>query len=238
MPLIPPTVNDLTYDVVEPMLRERIPQVAPEWTDHNNSDPGITLIQLFEHLSEQLGYRLNRVPEKTYVEFLKLVGVQLAPARAAETRMAFSLRDPGVAQSVLVPAGTRIKGKSPGGASPVFETDRDLDVLPVQLAAIATAQGDILDINAPGETGPTAAAVDPATYMAERFSLAWDGKTPKLKDMPGDPVPLFFQPEEAGHRELYLGLAFNQTRSAGFLGSRASLHLQLDGDEEPDPDAV
>jgi hypothetical protein len=65
MPLIPPTVDDLRYDTVEPMLRERIPLVAPEWTDHNETDPGIALIQLFAHLTEQLGYRLNRVPDKT-----------------------------------------------------------------------------------------------------------------------------------------------------------------------------
>jgi hypothetical protein len=237
MPLIPPTVDDLTYKVVEPMLRERIAQVAPEWTDHNTSDPGIMLIQLFAHLSEQLGYRLNRVPDKTYVEFLKLVGVQLTPARAAETLIAFTLADPATTSAVLIPAGTRIKGKGRGGASPVFETDSDLDVLPVQLAAIATARGDLMNINGAGEAGPTALGIDPATYMAERFSLAWDGKAPKLKDMPSKPVPVFFQPEEPLHRELSLGLAFNQIRSAGFLGSRASLHVQLDGDEEPDPDA-
>ena len=71
MPLTPPRLDDLDYATVETMLRERIPLVAPEWTDHNDSDPGIALIQLFAHLAEQVGYRLNRVPEKTYVEFLQ-----------------------------------------------------------------------------------------------------------------------------------------------------------------------
>ncbi|WP_374298314.1 putative baseplate assembly protein [Paracoccus sp. (in: a-proteobacteria)] len=237
MPLTPPIVADLTFATVEPMLRERIPIVAPEWTDHNLSDPGITLIQLFAHLSEQLGYRLNRVPEKTYVEFLRLVGVTLAPARAAETRIAFTLVKPGEAQGVLVPSGSRIKGKGPGGAAPVFETDRDLDILPAQLAALVTARDELLDINSAGDKGPTDKNEDPVAYVDERFSLAWDGKKPKLKDMPLQPVGLFLRPEEETHRVLYLGLAFNQIRSAGFLGARASLHLQLDGDEEADPDS-
>lgn len=237
MPLTPPTVADLTYATVEPMLRERIPLVAPEWTDHNASDPGIAMIQLFAHLAEQLGYRLNRVPEKTYIEFLRLVGVTLAPARAARTRIAFSLAKPGEAQAVLVPAGSRINGKGPGGAAPVFETDQDLDVLPAQLAALVTTRGELLDINDAGDVGPTAVNGDPVAYVDERFSLAWDGKKPKLKDMPLQPVGLFLKPEEKSHRTLYLGLAFNQIRSAGFLGARASLHLELEGNEEAEPDA-
>ena len=237
MPLTPPIVADLTFATVEPMLRERIPIVAPEWTDHNASDPGIAMIQLFAHLSEQLGYRLNRVPEKTYIEFLKLVGVTLAPARAAQTRIAFTLAKPADAQGVLVPARSRINGSGPGGTAPAFETDRDLDVLPAQLAALVTTRGALLDINAPADVGPTAENGDPVSYVDQRFSLAWDGKKPKLKDMPLQPVGLFLTPEEETHRALYLGLAFNQIRSAGFIGARASLHLQLDGDEEADPDS-
>ena len=237
MPLIPPIVADLTYATVEPMLRERIPLVAPEWTDHNASDPGIAMIQLFAHLSEQLGYRLNRVPEKTYVEFLKLAGVTLTPAKAAETRIAFTLAKPAEASVVLVPAGSRINGKGPGGAAPVFETDRDLDVLPAQVAALLTTRADPRNINGPGDTGPAAMGIDPVTYVDDRFSLVWDGKKPKLKDLPLQPLGLFLRPEESTHRVLCIGLAFNQIRSAGFLGARANLHLQIDGDEEPDPDS-
>ena len=52
MPVGPPRLDDLDYAKIEAMLRTRIPVVAPEWTDHNDSDPGITLIQLFAHLAE------------------------------------------------------------------------------------------------------------------------------------------------------------------------------------------
>ena len=237
MPLVSPNLADLDFASIERMLRARIPAVAPEWTDHNDSDPGIALIQLFAWLGEQVGYRLNQVPEKSYIEFLKLVGVRLAPAAAAQTLMTFLLTKPERADGVLVPAASRITAKGPASPPPVFETDTPLDVIPAQLAAIVTAHDGLLDINGPGETGPTAAGDDPKAYVAERLSIAWDGKTPKLKTMPVQPVPLFFKPSEFSHQTLYIALAFNQSRAAGFLGARATLGLQIDSDEQPEVDA-
>ena len=236
MALIPPRLDDLDHATVEAALRSRIPVVAPEWTDHNDSDPGITLIQLFAHLAEMVGYRLNRVPEKAYVEFLKLVGVRLRPAAAARTLMAFTLARPARAEALLLPAGTRITAKGGSGAPPVFETDLPLDVLPVQLAALITARHGLLDLNGPGETGP-AGGESPQAYIDQRFSIAWDGKAPKLKDLPTQPLPLFHKPSESTHRLLFIALAFNQSVAAGFKGARAALHLQLDDDEQPDADA-
>lgn len=237
MPITPPRLDDLDYATIESMLRTRIPVVAPEWTDHNESDPGITLIQLFAHLAEQVGYRLNRVPDKTYVELLKLVGVQLRASVAASALMAFFLTRPERATAVLVPAGTRIKGDGATGEPVNFETDRGLDIVPAQVAAVITTRGELTTINGTGETGPSAVpGSDPDAYVAQRFSIAWDGKTPKLKDMPTQPVSVFARPSEATHTTLYFGLHFNQSVAAGFKGARASLHLQIDNDEHPEPD--
>ena len=236
MPLISPQLDDLDYASVEAMLRERIPLVAPEWTDHNDSDPGIAMVQLFAHLAEHLGYRLNRVPEKSYVEFLRLVGVQVAPAVAARTRLALSLSKPANAEAITVPAYSQIKAKS-GDPPPTFETDQVLDVLPAQIAALITTQGGLQNINAEGETGPTDAGSDPETYVEERYTLAWDGKSPKLKDLVTDPVRLFMAKPEQKHTTLFVGLAFNRSPAAGFRTARATLHLQLDQDEEPQPDS-
>ena len=46
MPIESPQLDDLRYERVEEELRLRIPVHTDEWTDHNDSDPGITLIQL------------------------------------------------------------------------------------------------------------------------------------------------------------------------------------------------
>ena len=85
MPIESPQLDDLRFDRTVEELVRRIPVYAPEWTDHNASDPGISLIQLFAYLAEQVGYRLNRVPEKNHIELLKLLGVRLQPgARGAD----------------------------------------------------------------------------------------------------------------------------------------------------------
>src|SRR5215475_2973554 len=73
MPLQLPNLDDRRYaDLVEE-ARTLIPTYAPEWTNHNPSDPGITLIELFAFLSEMLLYRLNRVTAANILSFLKLL---------------------------------------------------------------------------------------------------------------------------------------------------------------------
>jgi predicted phage baseplate assembly protein len=108
VPLVPPQLDDLSFSTVAELLRRQIPLYAPEWTDHNDSDPGITLIQLFAHLAEMIGYRLNQVPDKTYVEFLKLIGVRVRPAEAARTWLTFLLGKPETTQTVLALQNARM----------------------------------------------------------------------------------------------------------------------------------
>src|SRR5690348_16342469 len=73
MPLPLPNLDNLTWDDLTQEARTRIPGAAPEWTDFNPSDPGITLIELFAYHVEALLYRLNRVRRKHHYEFLRLV---------------------------------------------------------------------------------------------------------------------------------------------------------------------
>jgi hypothetical protein len=73
MPLQLPNLDDRTYDDLVEEARSLIPTYAPEWTNHNPSDPGITLIELFAYLTELLIYRLNRVTDANVVSFLRLL---------------------------------------------------------------------------------------------------------------------------------------------------------------------
>ena len=92
MPLPEPNLDDLRFqeDLVDE-ARRRIVRYCPEWTDYNVSDPGITLIELFAWMTEMMVYRLNRVPEKSYVKFMELLGVQLQPASSARAELTFRL---------------------------------------------------------------------------------------------------------------------------------------------------
>src|SRR5215813_1439577 len=68
-------LDDRTYaDLVQEALL-MLPRYAPEWTNHNPSDPGITLIELLAYFTEMLIYRLNRVTRENKVRFLQLLRV-------------------------------------------------------------------------------------------------------------------------------------------------------------------
>lgn len=73
MPLSLPNLDDLRWEDLTKEGRALIPAWAPEWTNHNPSDPGITLMELLAYFGERLMYQLNRVGDKNYVQFLQLI---------------------------------------------------------------------------------------------------------------------------------------------------------------------
>ena len=73
MPLDLPNLDDLTWQQLSEEGRSLIPGWAPEWTNHNAADPGITLVELFAYHSEILIYRLNRISAANVRAFLRLI---------------------------------------------------------------------------------------------------------------------------------------------------------------------
>ena len=73
MPLQIPVLDDRRFADLFTEARSLIPTYAPEWTNHNPTDPGITLVELFAHLTEMLIYRLDRVTTANTVAFLNLL---------------------------------------------------------------------------------------------------------------------------------------------------------------------
>src|SRR6266849_5966721 len=94
MPLPTPNLDDRTFQDILDEARRRIPQYCPEWTDHNLSDPGVTLLELFAWMTDLLLYRLNRVPEKNYIRFMDLIGIRLQGATPARAPVTFWLSAP------------------------------------------------------------------------------------------------------------------------------------------------
>src|SRR5580765_6174544 len=107
MALPVPNLDDRRFQDLVDDAKRLVQQKCPEWTDHNVSDPGVTLIELFAWMTEQLLYRLNRVPDKNYVKFLDLIGVRLFPPTAARAHLTFWLSSP--REEVLtIPAETEV----------------------------------------------------------------------------------------------------------------------------------
>jgi hypothetical protein len=117
-----PNLDDRTFTQLVSEARRHIEQTCPEWTDLSPHDPGMTLVEVFAHLTEVLIYRLNRLPDKAYLAFLGLLGVQRRAPVAASVVLELT-RDKDDAEQV-VPAGTRVGAGGGGGKdAPVFVTD-------------------------------------------------------------------------------------------------------------------
>jgi predicted phage baseplate assembly protein len=141
MPLPVTNLDDLTFDSLKSELRRRIPAYTPEWTDFNESDPGIALIELFAWLADILVYRINKIPDNAYVKFLQLIDIQLDLPVPAEAYLTFTLVSKDLPNAVPVPGGTRV-GLSSASATPViFETADNLYACGASLAAVQTYDG-------------------------------------------------------------------------------------------------
>jgi hypothetical protein len=123
MTLPVPNLDDRTFtDLVDEAL-DRAGRTYPEWTDRSVHDPGVALVEVFAHLTEVMLYRLNRLPEKAYVEFLNLLGVQRHPPAAAWVSLTFTPNPAGTdARPFVVPAGTQVAAARGANTQPVVFT--------------------------------------------------------------------------------------------------------------------
>lgn len=143
MSLPTPNLDDLRFqrDLVDE-ARRRIIRYCPEWTDYNLSDPGITLIELFAWMTELLTYRLNRVPDKNYIKFLELLGLQLQPASSARVELTFRLSTPFPISAedttvAVVPQGVEVATRATDEEREIiFTTDSRLAILPPKLTQL------------------------------------------------------------------------------------------------------
>jgi predicted phage baseplate assembly protein len=158
MTLPAPNLDDRRFqelvDEAKRMVQKRWPEWTG-WTDHNVSDPGVTLIETFAYMVDQLLYRLNRVPDRTYVKLLDLIGLRLYAPTGAVAPVTFWLSAPQPV-TTTVPAGTEVgTERTETMESVVFRTMADLDVVSCRLAAAGSAPAaggytDLTDVLAAG----------------------------------------------------------------------------------------
>ncbi|MCU1693848.1 MAG: Baseplate family protein [Frankiales bacterium] len=138
MALPVPDLDDRRFQDLVDDAKRMVQQRCPEWSDHNVSDPGVTLIETFAFMVDQLLYRLNRVPDRLYTTFLELVGVSLYPACAASADLTFWLSAP-LPEPVTVPQATEVASlRGPEDDAVVFATTGPLALAPRRLAHLAT----------------------------------------------------------------------------------------------------
>jgi predicted phage baseplate assembly protein len=194
-------LDDRRFQDLVNEARLRITGACPEWTEHNVSDPGITLIELFAWMTEMLTYRLNRVPDKLHVALLELLGLTLEPPSAAKTGVRFRLAalpdEPVAISAEETEVGTL---RTASEESVVFRPIEDFTIPAIRSAAYVVRRG--------GRAKDVGAADGTARPQGEdRFPF---GSPPA----PGDALYVGFE-EPIGRLLMRLDIDCSQARGVG-----------------------
>lgn len=147
MALPSPNLDDRRFQDLVDDAKRFIQQRCPEWTDHNVTDPGVTLIEAFAQMTDSLLYRLNRVPDRVYGKFLDFVGMRLLPPSPARTEVTFWLSAPAQVP-ISIAVGTRVATLRQVDEAPVvFSVDAPLSIVPCSLRSLVTQRsgGEVVD---------------------------------------------------------------------------------------------
>ncbi|NLT55652.1 MAG: putative baseplate assembly protein [Actinomycetales bacterium] len=140
MSLPAPHLDDRRFQDIVDEAKKLIPRYCPQWTDHNVSDPGVALIELFAWMTEMILYRVNQVPDRLYVKFLELVGIELFSASPARTDVVFELAAPPT-EPLRIPTGTQVATDSDDDPV-VFMTEEPLVCVSPTMTACLTRTAD------------------------------------------------------------------------------------------------
>jgi predicted phage baseplate assembly protein len=134
-------LDDRSFQSLVDEAKRMIPQLCPEWTNHNLSDPGVALIELFAWMTETTLFRLNQVPDVFYTRMLNLLGFEHFPASAARADLTFfcSVADD---RAVTIPAGTEVSTVGAIGETRVFTTLEDGLIVSPRLISALTSTGE------------------------------------------------------------------------------------------------
>jgi predicted phage baseplate assembly protein len=210
-------LDDRNFQDLVNEARLRISRSCPEWTDHNVSDPGITLVELFAWMTEMLIYRVNRIPEKLHVTLLELLGIGLAPPTAATTKLRFRLSAL-ARESVSIPAGDTEVGtvRTASEESVVFQTTEGVTIPAIEpVAYVVESGGSARNVKVAG------GRVRPAGQ--NRFAF---GKPPAV----GDALYIGFD-EPLAHLIISLYVESSQARGAGVDPEDPPLSWEVSGPE-------
>jgi predicted phage baseplate assembly protein len=199
MTLPVPNLDDRSWKQIVDEAIRLIPRYCPEWTNHNSSDPGVTLLELYAWMTEMVIYRLNKVPEKNFLTFLDLIGVRLQPPEPGRAVLEFTPAE-GTEGELVVRKGTQVATLQSGGGDPVtFETLRDLSLLPVKVArAISSHRTTVADHTGALAAGDAHEALFAGVQEVERFLYVGDDRLTALNEEAAVDLLFEMMPGSAG----------------------------------------
>jgi hypothetical protein len=128
-------LDDKTFDELFQEARELIPRFAPQWTNHNFSDPGITIIDLFAWIADMQIYSADRITPNHKLKFLKLLNAFPRPSVPATAHVTFTLKKGAVPE--IIPVGALVSAVDDiSGLDESFETLEEVIVTPASIKRI------------------------------------------------------------------------------------------------------
>ena len=113
-----PVLDDQRFEDIVTEAKKRIPQLCAEWTDFNEHDPGITLIELFAWYKQMQQYHLDQITADHLRMFLKLMGIVPEPVRETRANLLAAgkgIQEPSSAASAFIRrAASSLNWRSPG----------------------------------------------------------------------------------------------------------------------------
>ena len=178
MPIPLPNLDDRRWAELVEQGRALIPLYSPEWTDHNASDPGITLMELLAFIAEMDVYRLNRIPDRHKRRILDLMGIRPAPPRPS--RAVVELQIPADVDPVGLPTSIEYSATGLDGAPTAFQSTAPVTVVSARLRAVQRRDATGFQNLTPVWTRQEALALfgdDPATGF--ELYLGFDAPLPR-----------------------------------------------------------
>jgi len=136
------------YESLRQELLARIPQLTDRWTDFNESDLGVVLLELFCGVGDMLAYYLDAQAAEAFlptarqrqnvINLCKLIGYRLDSPVAATTVLRFALSTAS-ADDITIPAGTVCKARLDDG-DVEFETIESATITRGQFSTDAGAR--------------------------------------------------------------------------------------------------
>ncbi|HYG47494.1 MAG TPA: baseplate J/gp47 family protein [Allosphingosinicella sp.] len=155
-----PDLDDIDFDALVEEGRALIPRYAPDWTDHNVHDPGITLLELLAWVIDLQIYRIGFVGDSHLRAFAALLGAEPRPARPARGLLWPAAG--GARHEQALTRGTRAWPVRDPGL--IFTTAADLRLSGAPFGMTAGAAGKPAKVRSDGSG---AIRLDPATDWLE-----------------------------------------------------------------------
>lgn len=181
-------------DLVQ-MGRSRLPSLAPDWTDHNVHDPGITLLELLAWVTEAQIYSLSRSRRDERSAYAALMGIRPHGTRPARGLIWPDHDDPSspaatISRTMVIERDAAVHMSK--SDEPTFIPSHRILWIPARIAALTTHLADGATVDHTGANRRGGPAFKPFGEVGGpgdtlRMKLEATGVTPLLRpDRPRD----------------------------------------------------